>query len=422
MDDAYHGQAQDASAINQEIDNLENLYSSRQFKEFWILSRRIMDLFKTVKPLLHEDRERLWSRYSAICADAKQQRERHQEELRTNASTIEHEVEELESTHVAYDSVLEQALVPPFVAVGGGAGFNYRDFWAHAKQISELFKNSRLAKEDRDRLWARFRSICDTARTRQEEGHHQSRQKRESIEDLIRQAGFQADGSHDKEDLEKAKSMQSDALRMMKESRLLRQDREALWSHWKETNDKVFWKRKELQDGNYNEVRSEAGKCLNNAHYANPYEALVEVKHLQTKLRGYYMSKEQRQDIRNTLEDAWNEATSRISHLKEEKRQKHEEWLRRQEERRKKHEEWVDRTESNIARWEGNIEKAEAFISRLEGQIDDLEEKAASAYSDEWADRFRDWIGEKQEKIFEVREQIRELERKIDSAKGRLND
>ena len=146
-----------------------------------------------------------------------------------------------------------------------------------------------------------------------------------------------------------------------------------MWKYWKEVNEKIFWKRPELQDSNFLRAKEEANRCLNTAYYDDPYEALQEIKEFQRSLHGVYMNKDQRHEINDILSNAWDKVTSRIAEIKEEKRRKHEEWLQRQEER--KHEEWRERMESNIERWERSIQNAENYISRLEEQIDRLVEE-----------------------------------------------
>lgn len=201
--------------------------------------------------------------------------------------------------------------------------------------------------------------------------------------------------------------MQTETLRMLKERRLFREDREALWKYWKETNEKIFWKRHEIQESNFLHAKDEASRALNTAYYGDPYEALEEVKEVQRSLRGVYMNRDQRHELHEILSDAWNKAISRIGEIKEEKRRKYEEWR--------------ERMEGLIERWESNIEKAEEYISRLEEQIDRLEDEEANARTDEYAERVRGWIEEKEEKISEVREQIKQWEEKIYSVKGKLD-
>lgn len=43
----------------------------RQYKEFWAHARQVSDMFKTLKPLRPEDRERLWEKFSSVCEEVK---------------------------------------------------------------------------------------------------------------------------------------------------------------------------------------------------------------------------------------------------------------------------------------------------------------------------------------------------------------
>lgn len=333
----------------------------------------------------------------------------YKEKARSNASKIEHEIENLRYNHIDSNA-------PLFTT-----RYHYREFWSHAKEISEMFKSLRLSREDRERLWSRYRDICNDVKRKQDEERRESSRNREIIEFLITDAYHQAEGSRDKEELDKAKSMQSETLKLMKERRLLRGDREHCWKYWREVNEKIFWKRHELQESNFLHAKEVASRCLNTAYYGDPYEALGEIKEAQRAMHGVYMSKDQRHEIHDMLGDAWSKATSRIGEIKEEKRRKHEEWLRRKEERERKYQEWRERMESNIQRWENNIEKAEYTISKIEANIDKLEDMVANARTDEYADRVRGWIEENYQKIQDIRESIREWERKIYSARGKLD-
>jgi len=417
MDTNYEGKARsNASEIEHEIEKLRELYSRHNFREFWAHTKQVVEMFKILKPLLKEDRERLWSNYSSLCEAVKHEREKRREEAKSNASQIEREIENLRYNHLDRNAPNISPIIPFPVT-----RYYYHEFWTHAKQVSEMFKGLSLLKEDRERLWSNYRSICDDVRRKQDEEHHESSKNRESIERLITDAYWHAKGSRDKEELEKAKSMQTETLRMMRESRLLKEDREAVWKYWKEVNEKIFFERQGLQESNFLHAKGDAGRCLNTAYHGDPYEALEEIKEVQRSLHGVYMNRDQRNEIHEILSNAWDKATSRIGEIKEEKRKKHEEWLHRQEERKKKYEEWRERTESNIERWENNIEKAEHYISSLEEQIDRLEDEAANARTEEYAERVRGWIEEKQEKIENVRENIRGWEEKIYSAKEKLN-
>jgi len=385
-----------ASRIEQEIEILQELSSQHKYREFWAHAKEIAKMFKEIKPLLREDRERLWSSYSSICETAKHEMKSNREKAQNNASLLKHELENLQNNYCDTDML------------GYRSHYRYREFWMHAREISEMFKTLKpLLREDRESLWQKYQSICEEVKRKQNEEREESRRNRELLESLITEAYHQAEGSSDKEELDKAKSMQTETLRMLKERRLFREDREALWRYWKETNEKIFWKRHEIQESNFLHAKDEANSALNIAYYGDPYEALEKVKEVQRSLRGVYMSRDQRHELHEILSDAWNKAISRIGEIKEEKRRKYEEWR--------------ERMENLIERWESSIEKSEEYISRLEEQIDRLEEEEANARTDEYAERVRGWIEEKEEKISDVREQIKQWEEKIYSVKGKLD-
>lgn len=331
------------------------------------------------------------------------------EKAKSNASEIEREIENLRYNHLDSNA--------PFLTTR----YHYREFWVHAKEILEMFKSLNLLREDRERLWKSYQDICEDVKRKQNEERGESKRNREIIESLITDAYFHAEGSSDKEGLDKAKSMQSEALQLMKERRLFREDREHCWKYWREVNEKIHWKRHSLWESNFLRAKEDVSRCLNTAYYGDPYDALKEIKEVQRSMRGVYMNKDQRHEIFDTLGDAWNKATSRINEIKEEKRRKHEEYLRRKEEREIKYQEWRERMESNIERWEKNIEKAEYTISKIEANIAKLEDMAANARTDAYAERVRGWIEENYQRIQDIRESIREWESKIYSVRGKLN-
>lgn len=78
MDDGHAKRRQEAEAnaskLRWEIDGLAAGHKdvfTRRYKEFWQHARKISALFKELKPLHPTDRERLWSRFSQLCEEAK---------------------------------------------------------------------------------------------------------------------------------------------------------------------------------------------------------------------------------------------------------------------------------------------------------------------------------------------------------------
>jgi len=72
-------------------------------------------------------------------------------ESEDNASTIRTELGLLSSGH--WDGPLRR---------------DYRAFWAHVREISDMFKTLKpLRREDREMLWQRFGSLCEDAKSKQ---------------------------------------------------------------------------------------------------------------------------------------------------------------------------------------------------------------------------------------------------------------
>ncbi len=84
------------------------------------------------------------------------------EKARANARAIESEIQSLASGH--WDWFERQ----------------YKDFWAHARQISHMFKTLKpLRREDRERLWNKFNSICEETKRKQQSEYENRKYKSE---------------------------------------------------------------------------------------------------------------------------------------------------------------------------------------------------------------------------------------------------
>lgn len=318
------------------------------------------------------------------------------EKITTNASMLENELEKLRNDYCDID------------LLGYRSRYRYRDFWAHAKLISNMFRSLKpISREDRSRLWSEFSAICNEVKSRQNEEREESLRNRGLIETMITDAYYQAGGARDRDEINKATAMQNEILGLLNTRRIFREDREYLKSYLKQVNERIHSKRVELQESNFLGGKEAANGASRTAYYGDPYEALKEIQEVQRSLRGVYMNRDQRKELYEILEDGWEKAQSRIGELKEEKRRRHQEWL--------------ERMNSHIERWEKKIQDSEHFISRLEDQIDELEDQKAHARTDEHAQKVRIWIEQKMEKIRDVRNQIQELEDKIYSVRGEVN-
>jgi hypothetical protein len=108
-------------------------------------------------------------------------KEAWKERCRENARSLETEINRLQSD---YSDPL-------------GFWRRYRDFWAHARRISEMFKTLKpFFQEDRERLWASYSTACEEvkqAHARERESERaDSWEKRDLVMSKIRDSYFQA--------------------------------------------------------------------------------------------------------------------------------------------------------------------------------------------------------------------------------------
>lgn len=125
-------------------------------------------------------------------------------------------------------------------------------------------------------------------------------------------------------------------------------------------------------------------------------------------MRSAFLTKDQRQELRERLQGLWDKAIAEIEERKKAREQKHENWVSRQEERLEKLDGWISTND--------------AFIEKLENEIAGLEDKIESSRNEGWADKARDWVAEKQTKISEVEAKNQDLRNQIDEINGKLNN
>ncbi len=297
----------------------------------------------------------------------------------------------------------------------------YREFFVHAKQISELFKHSRAVSHmERQRLWELFSSLCD--KVRQEEDREkqsragESREKRGVIESNIREASSWARAADSISELRNGETLLAKAAEQIKDGwsgftwtteltslsqgRLTKEDRDDLWAKWPAAKQEIRTRREYLSGQNYDHMRDVAETCLGLAHN-DPREAKKRIQAAQADMKQRPMEKEQYSEIRHILDRAWATANDTA---------------------KQNHDEWRERMEGHVEHWMELIEKNEEIIRRLEAQIEKCGAMEANARTDEFAERVRGWIEEKLDKITDIRRSIEELEEKIESLKRKLSN
>jgi len=302
-------------------------------------------------------------------------------------------------------------------------GHRYAEFFAHAKQIGQLFKESRaIPHVERQRLWEELTALCDRVREESDRERqsriNNSRGKKSVIEDNIREAYHWAKGSNSIADLQEAEHRLSAITEKLKdgwggftpttdlfesiggnEGKLTKEDRDYLWEKWREAKAAVRERRAWLSELHYDHMRDTAGACLSLAH-SDPRAAKEKVKHANAEMKQHPMNKDQYADIRRLLDEAW-EMASRAASVR--------------------HQEWRERMESHMERWAELLEKNESVIAKLEQQIEQCEEMEANARGEDFAATVRGWIEEKMDKIRDIRHTNEELEERIESVKTKLS-
>lgn len=302
-----------------------------------------------------------------------------------------------------------------------GSTPNYREFWAHVKEINQLFKTVKpIAPATRHRLWADLGTICQEAKRLQEDENQKrkgiSDQKRSLVQSKLNEAYYQVKGSHSAIDLAEARELLNKALAWMKngwsgftattelfaldDGRMTKADHDACWEKWQEVNEALGHKRREIAQYHFDHFLSEAGEAITVADF-EPKKAKEKVKSIQGALKGTMMSREQFDEIRRLLDRAWERATA--------KQQKH-------------HEEWESRQLSHITRKQDLIEEMERQIEGLKGHVDHCRDLEAGARTDDFAQTVRGWIEEHYERIRAKRRFIEELQEQIGSIKEKMHD
>lgn len=241
------------------------------------------------------------------------------EKARANAKAIESEIQSISSGH--WDWFKRQ----------------YKDFWVHARQISEMFKTFKpLRKEDRERLWEKFNNICEEVKRKQnseyENRKFKSEQHRNSIISEIERARPCSLFGLDPPDVDEMKAL--------------------------------------------GQVLRGAGQML------SKYKSEMYGEHKQECF-------ERIQEIRK-IHDAW--------------------WESLKQHRSKKVEDFQTRVRVNLERNYERHRKATAALESCRRHADELRDKIASAWNEDWKDKAYVWLSETEDKIRDIERSIEQIE------------
>jgi chromosome segregation ATPase len=198
-----------------------------------------------------------------------------------------------------------------------------------------------------------------------------------------------------------------EAMRLLKEKVLVKEDRDECWKLWRDVDAGIPGRRQEICDRNYEDFRRDVHRIANLATYGEPRQALDAIQEVQREIKPAEVTRDQRQRIRESLQEYWDVARRRIDERRAEGARKHEEWREKMDEKRD--------------RLEALAEKNEGLVERLREEIDDLESKIEDAWNEDWAERARGWVQEKYEKIADIERTNEELEEKIREIRSKFN-
>ncbi len=169
---------ENARTLETEINRLQSDYGDllglfwRRYDEFWAHARRISEMFKTLKPLFQEDRERLWAAYSTVCEDMKQAQGRE----RKSQEADSHEKRELVMSKIreAYFQAKEAADSAEFAqadALLSEAVAWMRNGWEGFNTITQLLtlRPGIMTREDREECWVKWKEAKELLRLRRDE-------------------------------------------------------------------------------------------------------------------------------------------------------------------------------------------------------------------------------------------------------------
>jgi hypothetical protein len=177
-----------ARNLTHEINHLQSGYTDplgvwRRCSDFWEQARRISAMFKTLKPLFQEDRERLWSAFSTACEDTRKVQAREPEarlnDSREKRDLVMSKIREAcfqakgacDSAEFAQaDALLSEALA---WMKNGWDGFN-----TVTQLINSMLSTGIMTREDREECWAEWKEAQELLRLRRDEYYAEIRARR----------------------------------------------------------------------------------------------------------------------------------------------------------------------------------------------------------------------------------------------------
>ena len=164
-----------AHRIEQEIDSLASGHwhmLQRDYPAFWRHAKEISSLFKELKPILHNDHERLWKQFRSVCNETRE-RQDHEDEVRLGQSELKRNLirDRLKEAYGwAHSAESEEHLARAQQQLDQTLEM-MKDGWAGFTGSTEFFEElagneGRLTRKDRDLCWSEWREAKQALRER----------------------------------------------------------------------------------------------------------------------------------------------------------------------------------------------------------------------------------------------------------------
>lgn len=385
--------------IEEEINKLKKTLTDsparKNYREFWEQSHYVINLFKLLKPILPEDKDRLWKEFAELREQTKQQeisdREVRRKESSEKRQIIEAQLTDIENQLLSVQDYSELEKVKEILQ-------NTLNMLKGTSQVASV-ENTSAENTSAENISVESSSE-EASADLQENTQTETVAETDAAETVI------AETTAVETAVAETAKVETAVTETVVDESLVREDKEACWVIWRKVNESVKQKRQDLEEKVFSGVKLTILDILKAAEEGNPHDALKRIKEIQSDPKTYKFNKAFREEIKGLLNQAFDSAIKRIKEVREENK--------------RRHQEWISRMESNVARWDELHEKNISIISGLEAQITKLEEDVNNAKTPEFAERIRTWIDEKSNKINDIKETNAKLEEKISSVQKSL--
>jgi hypothetical protein len=155
-----------------------NTNHSKEYKDFWNHAKEITELFKTLKPIKKEDREKLWSDFGSQCEEMRRKQTQDNDNLKIKSNEFKDRImRELKDADIGYKYEFDSPSIEAMKRLG-----------SHLKEagaLLSLYKNE-MTFEHKQECWERIEGIQKEHNAWWESLTGHRSQSRENFKDKIR--------------------------------------------------------------------------------------------------------------------------------------------------------------------------------------------------------------------------------------------